>query len=201
MSKTSKLSLPDAGPSSRLLRVTFEGAVMSAISNTLAQIFRYYKEGSSGIDPVAFVHFVILAIITTPPNYKWQLWLENTFPSNPKRAGPEMVGKKEADTIAKDEKTALSITNTLAKFCLDQTIGASGNTLWFIVMINLLRGNSFDHIVSTVQRDFLPMLMAGYKFWPIVTFVNLAIVPFEQRMLVGGLAGLAWGLYISLTNM
>ena len=45
------------------------------------------------------------------------------------------------------------------------------------------------------------MLMAGYKFWPVVTLVNLVIVPFDQRMLVGGLAGLAWGIYVSLTQM
>ena len=132
--------------------MTVEGAVLSAISNTLAQMFKFYKEGSAGIDPLAFLHFIILAIITTPPNYKWQLWLEKTFPSNPKRAESKMAGKKEDDTLAKDEKTALSITNTVAKFCLDQTIGASLNTLWFIVMINLLRGNSFVHIFATVQR-------------------------------------------------
>ena len=45
------------------------------------------------------------------------------------------------------------------------------------------------------------MIMAGYKFWPLVTLTNLTIVPFDQRMFVGGLAGLAWGIYVSLTNM
>lgn len=45
------------------------------------------------------------------------------------------------------------------------------------------------------------MLVAGYKFWPFVTLLNLVVVPVEQRMLVGGLAGLAWGVYVSLMNL
>jgi hypothetical protein len=125
---------------------------MSAVSNSLAQGFNAYREGWSAVDPVAFIHFIILAIITTPPNYKWQLWLEETFPSKPKRVGPTRAGKKEDDTVVEDEKTALSITNTAAKFLLDQTLGAGFNTLWFIVMINLLRGESFNHIAATVQN-------------------------------------------------
>ena len=150
MSKPSK-----SGPqsdSSRLLRVTVEGAIMSAVSNTLAQAFNFYRDGPSAIDVVAFMRFIILALITTPPNYKWQLWLEETFPSNPKRAGPKTASKKADDTLAKEETSSLSITNTAAKFFLDQTVGASLNTLWFIVMINLLRGQSLNHIITTVQR-------------------------------------------------
>ncbi|KIW68438.1 hypothetical protein PV04_04384 [Phialophora macrospora] len=192
---------PLGGASSKLLRVTLEGAVMSAVSNSLAQGFNAYREGWSAVDPVAFIHFIVLAIITTPPNYKWQLWLEETFPSKPKRLGSAGAGKKEVDTIVEDEKTALSITNTAAKFLLDQTLGAGFNTLWFIVMVNLLRGESFNHIATTLHNDFVPMLMAGYKFWPIITLLNLVVVPFDQRMLVGGLAGLAWGMYVSLTQM
>ncbi|EXJ60688.1 hypothetical protein A1O7_04841 [Cladophialophora yegresii CBS 114405] len=205
MSKPSKNPSPSSleAPSSKLLRVTLEGAVMSAVSNSLAQGFNAYREGWSAIDPIAFVHFIVLAIITTPPNYKWQFWLEETFPSHPQRQAPgAAAGKKEDDARpVKDEKAALSLTNTAAKFLLDQTLGAGFNTVWFIVMINLLRGKSFEHIATTVQNDFFPMLMAGYKFWPVITLLNLVVVPFDQRMLVGGLAGLAWGMYVSLTQM
>ncbi len=45
------------------------------------------------------------------------------------------------------------------------------------------------------------MIMAGYKFWPVISLLNLVVVPFDQRMLVGGLAGLVWGMYVSLTQM
>ncbi len=154
MSKVSKAHPPlgDRSSSAKLLRITLDGAVMSATSNALAQGLKAYHEGWSAVDPVAFVHFIVLAIITTPPNYKWQSWLEETFPTHPKRAGPEKAGKKEDDFLAKDEKTPLSVTNTIAKFALDQTLGAAFNTVWFIFMINLLRGQSISHIVTTVQN-------------------------------------------------
>ena len=124
---------------------------MSAASNTLAQGFKAYEEGWSAVDPVAFVHFIILAIITTPPNYKWQSWLEKTFPTN-KRVGPASAAKKDDNKPAEEEKTTLSVTNTIAKFLLDQTVGATLNTVWFIFMINLLRGQSISHIIATVQN-------------------------------------------------
>ncbi|KIX99475.1 uncharacterized protein Z520_05051 [Fonsecaea multimorphosa CBS 102226] len=195
--------------SSRLLRVTLEGAVMSAVSNTLAQVLRAYRGGGGGafIDPVALVHFIIIAVITTPPNYKWQLALEKNFPTT-RTSNDKVVdarGKREdsggGDAQAVSKKETLSVTNTVAKFVLDQTIGASLNTIWFIIMINLLRGESLSYIITTIQKDFFPMLIAGYKFWPIVTLLNLVIVPVEHRMFVGGLAGLAWGVYVSLMNI
>ena len=50
-------------------------------------------------------------------------------------------------------------------------------------------------------QELFPMMVAGYKFWPLVTIANLIIVPFEQRMLVGSLAGLVWGIYVSLLDV
>lgn len=45
------------------------------------------------------------------------------------------------------------------------------------------------------------MFIAGFKFWPLVSLANLIFVPVEQRMLVGGLAGLVWGIYVSLLEL
>lgn len=144
--------------SSDLLRVTLEGAVLSAISNTLAQGFNVYRDRAwSSIDPVAFFHFIFLAIITTPPNYKWQMALERNFPSSYKKKDSAAARKKKDDDApTPDEKDGgketLSIANTLAKFVLDQTVGATLNTIWFIVMINFLRGATPSQILTTVQR-------------------------------------------------
>jgi protein Mpv17 len=42
------------------------------------------------------------------------------------------------------------------------------------------------------------MLLAGYRFWPIVCVLNLVMVPLEYRSLVGNGAGLVWGVTMSL---
>jgi len=143
--------------SSRLLTVTAQGAALAAASNTLAQGFTIYRDRTqtlSAFDPVTLFHFVLYSVISTPPNYKWQLWLEDNFPSNPKKkdvaAAPE---KKNDDNVkGEEEKQTLSVTNTIAKFVLDQSIGAAFNTLLFITMINLFRGAGYDKIVTAVQR-------------------------------------------------
>lgn len=42
------------------------------------------------------------------------------------------------------------------------------------------------------------MVTAGYKLWPMVCLLNLCVVPFDYRMLVGNTAAFAWGIYVSL---
>ncbi|EXJ91632.1 hypothetical protein A1O3_00182 [Capronia epimyces CBS 606.96] len=188
--------------SSRLLAVTVQGAAISALSNTLAQGFTVYRERSlSSIDPVSFLHFIILAVISTPLNYQWQLALENHFPSTFKKDTVALKKKEDGTTVQDESREQLSIPNTLAKFILDQTVGSALNTLYFVAMINVLKGAGWSQVLTALQRDFWPMLVAGYKFWPLVTLGNLVLVPVEQRMLVGGLAGLAWGIYVSLLDL
>lgn len=152
--------------SSRLFTVTWQGAAIAALSNTLAQGFTFYRDRSlSSIDPVAFVHFVILAIISTPPNYKWQLFLEESFPSTYKKDASKQKEKNDGTTATTGQDEKLSITNTVAKFVLDQTIGSALNTVYFIAMINLLRGAGWSQILTAVQRvgDAAEKLVVGDK--------------------------------------
>lgn len=45
------------------------------------------------------------------------------------------------------------------------------------------------------------MLIAGYRVWPIIGLLNLSVVPFDYRQLVGSTAGLFWGIFLSLNKM
>ncbi|KIW21134.1 hypothetical protein PV08_01714 [Exophiala spinifera] len=190
----------------RIVSVTVQGALLAAASNAIAQGFTIYRERSlSAFDPSPFFQFVVFSILNTPPNYMWQLWLEENFPGTAKKeekpaSALDEKKKAKSDGAKLDEKDteSLSITNTIIKFVLDQSVGAVYNTAAFIVIIGLLRGATYTQTVDALKRDFWPMMIAGYKFWPLVSLLNLAVVPVEQRMLVGGLAGLAWGVYVSL---
>lgn len=47
----------------------------------------------------------------------------------------------------------------------------------------------------------MPLVVAGWKLWPAVSLVNFAAVKtVEGRNLVGALAGVVWGVYISLIS-
>jgi hypothetical protein len=50
-------------------------------------------------------------------------------------------------------------------------------------------------------QDFRPMLFAGYRVWPVVCLLNLVVVPFDHRQLVGSIAGLGWGVFLSLNQV
>lgn len=101
--------------------------------------------------------------------------------------------------------TRTSKRNTLAKFILDQTIGAVFNTLMFLVYMAYVNDNGTGKTASwsTVQADvserFWPMIMDGYKFWPAVSLAGFLWVPVDKRVVFGCSVGVLWGIYLSLS--
>lgn len=91
---------------SQIVAATIQAGVLSAISNTLAQLLSCYQEKvctSSQhhtyradtarqrpytIDPVPLAHFVLFSLLACPPNYLWQTWLERTFPGYTSPSAP-----------------------------------------------------------------------------------------------------------------
>jgi hypothetical protein len=169
------------------------------------------------IDWVPVFQFLLYAIINTPPNFLWQEFLESNFPSYPaqrRRPGEKPAPKKRSKR------------NTFIKFVLDQTIGATVNTLLFSVFMRSLHAamgdvpritsifdtirywvgpSAFDFsrvnfpaIWAAAQDEFWPILTAGWRLWPAVSLINFTLVDsVEGRNLVGSSAGVVWGIYMS----
>lgn len=52
---------------------------------------------------------------------------------------------------------------------------------------------------ARAQGEFWGLIKAGWRFWPLVSLVNYVfLTSVEARSLVGALAGLVWGIYVSL---
>lgn len=106
-----------------------------------------------------FLRFVILAFITTPPNYKWQQLLERHFPAYDKQTQVSLPltrrdakERDEDNEVETEPKRKLSIRNTLAKWFIDcMTIGALLNTVAWIVLVSLLKGQSRQQVISNVR--------------------------------------------------
>ncbi|KAI1374903.1 hypothetical protein F4677DRAFT_146933 [Hypoxylon crocopeplum] len=123
----------------------------------------------------------------------------------------------------------LNIANTAIKMILDQTIGAAVNTFLFSLFIHSIQAamvrplgaplsnpdksaqylfsrGSIDYtkvdwknVVVHSRAEFYPILVAGWRVWPVVSLVNFAFIKsIEGRNLVGSLAGVGWGVYMSL---
>ncbi|ETN40608.1 uncharacterized protein HMPREF1541_04885 [Cyphellophora europaea CBS 101466] len=169
---------------SPLVNATLQAAVLSALSNLLAQgIKAYQKDEPLSLNLVALGQFVFFTLLTCPPNFLWQQYLEETFPGY---------------VTGLDGSQSLHKINTAKKFALDQTIGAVVNTVAFVAFFAALSGKDSNAIQRTVRRETLPLMMAGWKLWPAVSFLNFTVVPMHRRILVGSIVGLFWGIYLSL---
>lgn len=92
-------------------------------------------------------------VLTTPPNYRWQEFLEQTFPTTtePKEEG-KSLRDKPSSSPSQDAVTGgkLNITNTAAKFFLDQGLGAPVNTLLFICLMGQMNLQGYDGILGAL---------------------------------------------------
>ena len=52
-------------------------------------------------------------------------------------------------------------------------------------------------LINLCQETW-PLMAAGYKLWPFVSFLNHTLIPVEQRTVVGSLVGLGWGVFLAL---
>ncbi|RQM05368.1 hypothetical protein DH86_00001904 [Scytalidium sp. 3C] len=150
-------------------------------------------------DWIPVTQFVLYTLLNVPPNFLWQSFLEQTFPSH--EPTPADAGKEKKSDTRQPAQPKLSVKNTLIKFTLDQTVGASINTLLFSMAFAGLQGHPVDHCVHVARRDFWKLLSAGWTLWPAVSLLNFAVFrTVEARNLVGGLAGVGWNIYLSLVQ-
>lgn len=98
------------------------------------------------------VPLLIFTVLSTPPNYLWQQYLERVFPGY-------TTQKLEVDDGGKSVNLGkrLNKRNTLKKFVLDQTLGSVVNVVAFLGGVRLLRGVSLEESLQAVHEvSFLP---------------------------------------------
>lgn len=96
---------------------------------------------------------MLFTAITAAPNFIFQNALERHFPSRTsEQPRLEVIDSKNEAT--KEELIAkygqLSIRNTIIKFTLDQSLGATTNTVLFIVVLGWIKGQSLAHIQDSL---------------------------------------------------
>jgi len=151
--------------------------------------------------------FALFSLLCNPPNILWQGFLEDQFPTNIKKPQPSSSDEKEKKP--KSLKGTISTANVLTKFLLDQTIGALVNTLMFLAYMSYINyasanaldrfsaGNAWDVVRHECGSKTWPMMLDGYKFWPVVSLVSFLWVPVERRVVFGCSVGVIWGIYLS----
>ncbi|KAI9718799.1 MAG: hypothetical protein M1828_006561 [Chrysothrix sp. TS-e1954] len=212
---------------SPMITATLQATALSSISNILAQIFDAYNEQK----PFTFsflqlLRFQLWTMVSAPPNFQWQAWLERTFPgrapiptSNPtdniamqeEGNAPSSERKPSTDSnnprdslIAPEDasepaQNPLDWRNTALKWFIDcMTIGHLFNTVGFLLVMGMLKVQTPTEILDGFKREFWMLIIAGYKMWPLASVINFTLIPVERRIVFLSFVGLCWGIFLSL---
>jgi hypothetical protein len=111
------------------------------------------EKSSFAIDFVQLFHFALLSLLVTPPNYAFQKFLESSFPTTTISEAQDPNSDLK-EVTAGNTRGRLCIGNTMIKFVLDQSIGASVNTLVFIIAMGTFRGLTVSGILALMKQVF-----------------------------------------------
>lgn len=107
---------------------------------------------------------MLLTLLTAPPNYHWQQFLERQFPAYIAPQPPqyqsielqrieegEQLSTSQAEQSPIDSQGKFSLRNTLTKWFIDcMTAGAIMNTVAFLVIMGVLKGHSFAAVWQNI---------------------------------------------------
>ncbi|KAF4971871.1 hypothetical protein FZEAL_9728 [Fusarium zealandicum] len=194
--------------SSPIVSATLQAAGLSTASNIFAQLIEARQDH--------LLRFVALTLMTAPPNYHWQQFLERTFPAYPSGRQNERIGDVEMKPaedapelkegyeermaqVNQDREPKFSMKNTLTKWFIDCiTAGAILNTVAFLILMGILKGQGGSQIMGNIKTETLPIIVAGYKIWPIASIISFSFIPVHRRIVFLSFIGLIWGTYMSL---
>ena len=92
---------------SPLQTATLQSAILNITSSVLAQLLTAYRTSTVGASSTALnplglkftpiLQFFILSLLLTPPNFKWQQFLERKFPARPGYNGKQKIKVDDED--------------------------------------------------------------------------------------------------------
>ena len=119
---------------------TFQSTALTLCSLLIANYF-------TSSPPPNIPALLLYTLLSTPPNYLWQQYIENKFPGYTLKKLDVDDGGKGVEV----EKT-LNMRNTLIKLGLDQTIAAVVNVAAYIGGSRALRGLPLEECWSAVKE-------------------------------------------------
>ena len=98
---------------SQLQTVTIQAAILNVTSSILAQLMTSYRKGkfastASPLNPLSLrfgpiFQFLIFCLLSTPPNFLWQEYLEKKFPGYPVQQGKQKLKLDDGGKVSCDE--------------------------------------------------------------------------------------------------
>jgi len=85
----------------------------------------------------------------------------------------------------------------LTMMVVDQTVFAPMFLPVYFTSLNLLKGTPTDQIFSELKLFWWPTLVANWKVWPMVSFLNFMVIPLQYRVIFVNTIGLFWNTFLA----
>lgn len=122
--------------------------------------------------------FMAYGFLMAPVQHKWFGFLSRTFP----------ITKSAAFMPA------------MKRVAFDQFLFAPIGLACFFTFMTVAEGGGRRAVVRKFQDVYVPALKANYMVWPAVQILNFRIMPIQFQIPFVSTIGIAWTVYLSLTN-
>lgn len=83
---------------------------------------------------------------------------------------------------------------------VDQLVFAPSSLVVFFTTMGFIESRSWEGVREKFRDAYTPALIANYKVWPIVQFINFKFMPLPYRLPFVSSLGILWNAYLSWIN-
>ncbi|KAI9475651.1 MAG: hypothetical protein EXX96DRAFT_574080 [Benjaminiella poitrasii] len=192
-----------------ILTLCVANGILGALSDSLAQTISLYNNRSSDRylpdsvkrhehnlenkwDFKRTFRFAAYNFCVAPLGGKWYMFLDKFFPvpavaATASRAVQLQIAKR-ANVMA------------IKRMVTDQTLFAPAGLALFFTVMGLAETGKWEGVQEKFRDAFGPALLANYKIWPAVQFINFKWMPLQYRLPFVSSLGILWNAYLSWLN-
>lgn len=136
--------------------------------------------------------FAAYNFCVAPLGGKWYIFLDKYFPM------PVITGAVTKAIQSQLTKQANGM--AIKRMVTDQALFAPAGLVLFFTTMGLAEGGKWENVKEKFKDAYIPALIANYKVWPIVQFVNFKFMPLQYRLPFVSSLGIVWNAYLSWLN-
>ncbi|OBZ86526.1 Protein sym1 [Choanephora cucurbitarum] len=138
------------------------------------------------------LRFAAYNFCVAPLGGKWYMFLDKFFPM-PLATGA--VSKAVQSQITKKANMM-----AIKRMVTDQVLFAPAGLVLFFTTMGLAETGKWEGVQEKFRDAYVPALIANYKVWPAVQFINFKWMPLQYRLPFVSSLGIVWNAYLSWLN-
>lgn len=196
-----------------ILTLCVANGFLGAISDSLAQGISLYEQSTKRINAAILpekitrhesmwslsptwdfrrtLRFAAYNFCVAPLGGKWYMFLDKFFPM------PVVTGAVTKAVQSQITRKANGM--AIKRMLTDQLLFAPAGLVVFFTAMGLAEGG-WENVKEKFRDAYTPALIANYKVWPIVQFVNFKFMPLQYRLPFVSSLGIVWNAYLSWLN-